>query len=34
MVLYADEKSQIQALVRIQPGMPLKCGRAVTMTRD
>lgn len=34
MVLCADEKSQIQALDRTQPGLPLKKGRAGTMTHD
>jgi hypothetical protein len=29
-----DEKSQIQALDRIQPGLPLKPGRGQTMTHD
>lgn len=29
-----DEKSQIQALKRSQPGLPLKLGRAGTMTHD
>src|ERR1700724_3644609 len=29
-----DEKSQIQALDRIQPGLPMKKGRAGTMTHD
>ena len=29
-----DEKSQIQALDRTQPGLPLKRGRAGTMTHD
>jgi transposase len=29
-----DEKSQIQALDRTQPRLPLKCGRAGTMTHD
>ncbi len=32
VVLCADEKSQIQALDRTQPGLPLKSGRAATMT--
>jgi len=32
--LCVDEKSQIQALDRTQPGLPLKKGRAATMTRD
>jgi hypothetical protein len=31
-VLSVDEKSQIQALNRTQPGLPLKKGRAGTMT--
>jgi len=34
MVLCADEKSQIQALDRTQPGLPLKPGRCGTMTHD
>jgi transposase len=34
LVLCCDEKSQIQALDRTQPGLPLKCGRAETMTHD
>ena len=34
MVLSVDEKSQIQALDRTQPGLPLKRGRAGTMTHD
>jgi transposase len=34
LVLCADEKSQIQALDRTQPGLPLKRGRAGTMTHD
>ena len=34
MVLCVDEKSQIQALDRTQPGLPLKKGRAATMTHD
>ena len=29
-----DEKSQIQALDRTQPSLPLKRGRAATMTHD
>jgi transposase len=33
IVLSVDEKSQIQALDRTQPGLPLKKGRAGTMTR-
>jgi hypothetical protein len=32
--LAVDEKSQIQALDRTQPGLPMKPGRAGTMTRD
>jgi hypothetical protein len=32
--LYIDEKSQIQALDRTQPGLPLKRGRGATMTHD
>ena len=34
VVLSVDEKSQIQALDRTQPGLPLKPGRAGTMTHD
>jgi len=34
MVLSVDEKSQIQALDRTQPGLPMKKGRAGTMTHD
>jgi transposase len=34
LVLSCDEKSQIQALDRTQPGLPLKKGRAGTMTHD
>src|SRR5271165_178159 len=34
IVLCADEKSQIQALDRTQPGLPMKKGRAGTMTHD
>ncbi len=34
IVLSVDEKSQIQALDRTQPGLPLKKGRAGTMTHD
>jgi len=34
IVLSFDEKSQIQALDRLQPGLPLKKGRAGTMTHD
>jgi transposase len=33
-VLSIDEKSQIQALDRTQPGLPLKPGKAGTMTHD
>ena len=33
-MLSVDEKSQIQALDRTQPGLPLKKGRAGTMTHD
>ncbi len=32
--LSVDEKSQIQALDRTQPGLPLKKGRCATMTQD
>ena len=34
VVLCADEKSQIQALDRTQPSLPMKKGRAGTMTHD
>jgi transposase len=34
VVLCIDEKSQIQALNRTQPGLPLKKGRCGTMTHD
>ena len=34
LVLCLDEKSQIQALDRTQPGLPLKRGRCGTMTHD
>src|SRR5258707_1092984 len=34
LVLCLDEKSQIQALNRTQPGLPLKKGRCGTMTHD
>ena len=34
VVFSADEKSQIQALDRTQPGLPLKRGRCGTMTHD
>lgn len=34
VVFSIDEKSQIQALNRTQPGLPLKKGRAGTMTHD
>ena len=33
-MLSFDEKSQIEALDRSQPGLPLKKGRAGTMTHD
>ena len=33
-VLSVDEKSQIQALDRTQPGLPMKKGRLGTMTHD
>jgi hypothetical protein len=33
-VLSFDEKSQIQALDRTQPGLPMKKGRGATMTHD
>ena len=34
LVLSLDEKTQIQALDRTQPGLPLKRGRCQTMTHD
>ena len=34
LVLSVDEKSQIQALDRTQPGLPMKKGRAGTLTHD
>jgi len=34
LVLSVDEKSQIQALDRTQPSLPLKTGRGATMTSD
>ncbi len=34
IVLSVDEKSQIQALDRTQPGLPMKKGRGATMTHD
>src|SRR4051794_16292151 len=34
IVLCVDEKSQIQALDRTQPGLPLKKGRGATLTHD
>ena len=34
LVLCCNEKSQVQALDRTQPGLPLKKGRAQTMTHD
>lgn len=34
LVLCCDEKSQVQALDRTQPGLPLKKGRAATLTHD
>ncbi len=34
LVLCCDEKSQVQALDRTQPGLPIKKGRAGTMTHD
>ena len=33
-MLSCDEKSQIQALDRTQPGLPIKKGRCGTMTHD
>ena len=34
VVLCVDEKSQVQALDRTQPGLPMKRGRCGTMTHD
>ena len=34
LVLCCDEKTQVQALDRTQPGLPMKKGRAATMTHD
>ena len=34
LVLCCDEKSQVQALDRTQPGLPMKKGRASTFTHD
>jgi hypothetical protein len=34
VVLSIDEKFQIQALDRTQPGLPMKRGRLATMTHD
>mgnify|MGYP000919653677 CR=1 FL=1 len=34
VVLCVDEKSQIQALNRTQPGLPLNCGHPATRTHD
>ncbi len=34
LVLSVDEKSQIQALDRTQPGLPMKAGQPATMTHD
>lgn len=34
LVLCVDEKSQVQALDRTQPGLPMKRGRCGTMTHD
>src|ERR1035438_4375108 len=34
IILCVDEKSQIQALDRTQPGLPIKKGRCGTMTHD
>src|SRR6266700_766947 len=34
LVLSVDEKSQIQALDRTQPGLPMKKGRGQTLTHD
>ena len=34
LVLCCDEKSQVQALDRTQPGLPLKKGRAISCRRS
>ena len=34
VVISIDEKSQIQALDRFQPGLPIKRGKCATMTHD
>jgi transposase len=34
LVLCVDEKTQVQALDRTQPGLPMKKGRVATMTHD
>jgi len=34
VVISIDEKSQIQALDRTQPGLPMKPGKCGTMTHD
>jgi hypothetical protein len=34
VVVSIDEKSQIQALDRTQPGLPLKRGKCATLTHD
>jgi hypothetical protein len=34
IVMCVDEKSQVQALDRTEPGLPLKRGRVETMTLD
>jgi hypothetical protein len=34
VILSIDEKSQIQAFDRTQPGLPMKKGRGSTMTHD
>ena len=34
VILSVDEKSQIQALDRTQPSLPMKKGRAGTLTHD
>ena len=34
VILCVDEKSQVQALDRTQPGLPMKKGRCGTMTHD
>ena len=34
LVLFCDEKRQVQTLDRPQPGLPMKPGRAATMPHD